>query len=92
MHAYIELLVNPTVTDPVASPQFSPDFSKKRLWDGKFFIRLPLSVRSLVCSCQTYTKIMIYAGYVKVTLEKPQTDWVKLKISPGTGEAKFLLG
>ena len=30
---------------------------------------------------------MIYVGY-----GKPQTGQVKLKISPGTGEAKFLLG
>jgi len=30
---------------------------------------------------------MIYVGY-----GKPQTGQVKLKISPGTGEAKFSLG
>ena len=35
---------------------------------------------------------MIYAGYVKVALGKPQTGQVKLKITPGTGEAKFSLG
>ena len=35
---------------------------------------------------------MIYAGYVKVALGKPQTGCVKLKISPGTEEAKFSLG
>ena len=34
---------------------------------------------------------MIYAGYVKVTLGKPQTGRVKLKISPGTGEVTFSL-
>ena len=32
---------------------------------------------------------MIYAGYVKVAPGKPQTGRVKLKISPGTREAKF---
>ena len=35
---------------------------------------------------------MIYAGYVKVTLGKPQTGWEKLKISLASGEAKFSLG
>ena len=36
---------------------------------------------------------MIYAGYVKVAPEKPQTGRVKLKVSPGTTEkAKFSLG
>ena len=35
---------------------------------------------------------MIYAGYVKVAPGKPQTGCVKLKISPGTEEAKFSLG
>ena len=35
---------------------------------------------------------MIYAGYVKVAPGKPQTGQVKLKIPPGTGEAKFSLG
>ena len=35
---------------------------------------------------------MIYAGYVKVAPGKPETGRVKLKISPGTGEAKFSLG
>ena len=35
---------------------------------------------------------MIYAGYVKVAPGKPQTGQVKLKISPCTGEAKFLPG
>ena len=35
---------------------------------------------------------MIYAGYVKVAPGKPQTGRVKLKISSGTGEAKFSLG
>ena len=35
---------------------------------------------------------MIYAWYVKVAPGKPQTDRVKLEISAGTGEAKFLLG
>ena len=35
---------------------------------------------------------MIYVGYVKVVPGKPQTGRVKLKISPGTGEAKFSLG
>ena len=35
---------------------------------------------------------MIFAGYVKVAPGKPQTGWVKLKISPGTGKAKFSLG
>ena len=34
---------------------------------------------------------MIYAGYVKVAPWKPQTGRVKLKISPGTREAKFSL-
>ena len=34
---------------------------------------------------------MIYAGYVKVAPGKQQTGPVKLKISPGTGEAKFSL-
>ena len=34
---------------------------------------------------------MIFAGYAKVAPGKPQTGWVKLKISPGTGEAKFSL-
>ena len=35
---------------------------------------------------------MIYAGYVKVAQGKQQTGRVKLKISSGTGEAKFSLG
>ena len=35
---------------------------------------------------------MTYAGYVKVAPGKPQTGWVKLKFSLGTGEAKFSLG
>ena len=35
---------------------------------------------------------MMYAGYVKVASGKPQTVRVKLKFSPGTGEAKFSLG
>ena len=35
---------------------------------------------------------MIYAGYVKAAPGKPQTGRVKLKISPGNGEDKFLLG
>ena len=35
---------------------------------------------------------MIYAGYVKDALGKPQTGRVKIKISPGTGETKFSLG
>ena len=35
---------------------------------------------------------MIYAGYVKVVPGKPQTGRVKLKISRGSGEAKFSLG
>ena len=34
----------------------------------------------------------IYAGHVKVALGKQQTDQIKLKISPGTGEAKSSLG
>ena len=34
---------------------------------------------------------MIFAGYAKVAPEKPQTGWIKLQISPGTGEAKFSL-
>ena len=34
---------------------------------------------------------MIFAGYAKVAPGKPQTGRVKLKISPGTGEAKFSL-
>ena len=34
---------------------------------------------------------MIFAGYAKVAPGKPQTGWVKLKISPGPGEAKFSL-
>ena len=33
-----------------------------------------------------------YAVYVNVAPGKPQTGWIKLKISPGTGEAKFLQG
>ena len=32
---------------------------------------------------------MMYAGYVKVAPGKPRSGRVKLKISPGTGEAKF---
>ena len=35
---------------------------------------------------------MIYSGYVKVALGKPETGQVKLKFSPGTLEAKFSLG
>ena len=35
---------------------------------------------------------MVYAGYVKVTLAKPETGRVKFQISPGTREAKFSLG
>ena len=35
---------------------------------------------------------MIYDGYVKVAPGRPQTGQIKLKISPGTGEAKFSLG
>ena len=35
---------------------------------------------------------MMYAGYVKVAPGKPQTVRVKLKFSPGTGEAKLSLG
>ena len=35
---------------------------------------------------------MMYSGYVKVVPGKPQTGHVKLKISPGIGEAKFSLG
>ena len=35
---------------------------------------------------------MIYAGYVKIAPGKPSTGRVKLKISPGSGEAKFSLG
>ena len=34
---------------------------------------------------------MIYAGYVKVTPVVQQTGQLKLKFSPGTGEAKFSL-
>ena len=35
---------------------------------------------------------MIYAGFVKVAPEKPQTGRVKFKVSSATGEAKFSLG
>ena len=35
---------------------------------------------------------MIYAGCVKVAPGKPQTDQVKLKISPGTGDAEYSVG
>ena len=35
---------------------------------------------------------MIYARYAEVAPGKPQTGRVKLKISPGSGEAKFPLG
>ena len=35
---------------------------------------------------------MIYAVYVKVAPGKTQTGQVRLKISPGTGEAKFSFG
>ena len=35
---------------------------------------------------------MIYAGFVKVAAEKPQTGRVKFKVSSATGEAKFSLG
>ena len=35
---------------------------------------------------------IIYTGYVEVAPGKPQTRRAKLKISPGTGEAKFSLG
>lgn len=35
---------------------------------------------------------MIRAGCVKAAQGKPQSSRVKLKISPGTGEAKFSLG
>ena len=32
---------------------------------------------------------MIYAGFVKVAAEKPQTGRVKFKVSSATGEANF---
>ena len=35
---------------------------------------------------------MIYAGFVKVAPEKPQTGRVKFTVSSATGEAKFSLG
>ena len=35
---------------------------------------------------------MMYAGCVKGAPGKQEPGWVKFKISPGTGEAKFSLG
>ena len=35
---------------------------------------------------------MTYGAYVNVAPGKPQTGQVKLRISPGTEEAKFLMG
>ena len=71
---------------------FSPGFRKKRHWVGKFSTRLLLSVWSLFCLFQTHTNDIHHVGYVKVAPGKPQTGRVQLKISPGTGEAKFSLG
>ena len=75
---------HPSVTDPVASV-FSPGLRKKNVSRSANF---PLG------RCFAFFKYtrMIYAGYVKVVPGKPQSGRVKLQISPGTGESKFLLG
>ena len=74
------------MTDPVASI-FSPGFRKKRHGVSKFSTSLSLLSRR--CFALFKHTQAIYA--VKVAPGKPQTGLVKLKISPGIGDAKFSL-
>ena len=63
----------------------SQGFRKKRHWVDKFSTRLSLSVRSMPCLFQTCTNDICWLCL------KPQTNQVKLKISPGNEKAKFSL-
>ena len=57
-----------------------------------FYQFAPFCLVALIFPFFKHTQ-MIYARYVKVAPEKPQTGRVKLKVSPGTTEkAKFSLG
>ena len=80
--------IYPDVTDLVASI-FSPGFRKDVIGWANF----PPGCPFLPSRCFAFFKRtqMIYARYVKVAPEKPQTGRVKLNILPATGEAKFSL-
>ena len=82
-------LQHPSVTDSVGTI-FSPGFPKNVTGSVNFPPGCPfLSSRCVVLFKRTQ---MIYGRYAEVAPGKPQTGRVKLKISPGTGEAKFALG